>query len=58
MTSGIDLGHSQISVDIFAFSHARNQFKNLITFQELARASNGSFFYYPDFQAALHGLKF
>lgn len=43
---------------MFVFSHAKNQFKNLVTLSELARSSNGNLFYYPEFDQTQHGLKF
>jgi len=44
-------------VDLFLLTHAKNQFKNLVTLMELARSSNGSLFYYPEFHPNLTGLK-
>lgn len=33
-------------------------YKNLHTFGDLAKKSNGSLFYYPEFNAYSHGMKF
>ena len=41
--------HWQINVDLFVFSHGKGQFKNVQTFSELAKKSNGNFFFYPEY---------
>ena len=48
----------QVSVDLFIFSVGKGVFKNLQTFADLARFSNGSLFYYPDYEYYQSGLKF
>ena len=48
----------QVSVDLFVFSVGKGVFKNLQTLADLARFSNGSLFYYPDYEYYQSGLKF
>mmetsp|Transcript_8506 Transcript_8506/g.13078 ORF Transcript_8506/g.13078 Transcript_8506/m.13078 type:complete len:95 (-) Transcript_8506:1220-1504(-) len=48
--TGVELGHGQISFDLFSFSWGqKKQFKNIKTFADIPAHSSGSFFYYPDF---------
>jgi hypothetical protein len=44
-----DLAHWQISVDLFLFTHGKGSFKNVVTFSELSKKSNGNFFFYPEY---------
>ena len=48
----------QVSVDLFVFSVGKGIFKNLQTLADLARFSNGSLFYYPDYEYYQSGIKF
>ena len=36
----------------------KNSFRNLQTFQDLSRLSNGNLFYYPEFEYNTGGMKF
>ena len=56
--TGSELAHSQISCDLFIFTHGKNQYKNLQTFADLARKSSGNLYYYQDFTSRSQGLKF
>jgi hypothetical protein len=47
--TGSELAHSQISVDLFIFTHGKNQYKNLSTFSDLAKKSSGNLYYYPEY---------
>ena len=53
-----ELAHMQMSVDLFVFTHGKNQYKNLQTFADLARKSSGNLYYYPEFSGRTLGLKF
>lgn len=58
-----ELAHSQITCDLFIFSHgSRNQqsgsYKNLANLADLAKFSSGSLYYYPEYSARCHGMKF
>jgi protein transport protein SEC24 len=59
-----ELAHSQITCDLFIFSHggSRNQqggaYKNLANLADLAKFSSGSLYYYPEYSARGHGMKF
>lgn len=53
-----ELGHLNLSCDLFVFTHGKNQYKNLHTFADLARKSSGNLYYYPEFNARTLGLKF
>jgi hypothetical protein len=55
---GYDLAHMHMSVDLFIFTHGKNQYKNLQTFADLARKSSGNLYYYPEFNARTFGTKF
>jgi protein transport protein SEC24 len=57
--TGIELAHAQISFDLFSFSWGQKKlYKNLKTFGDISQHSSGNLYYYPEFNAALHGLKF
>jgi len=56
--TGRDLAHNQISVDLFIFTHGKNQYKNLQTFADLARKSSGNLYYYQEYSTRNLGLKF
>lgn len=43
---------------MFVFTVGKGIFKNLQTFADLARFSNGNLFYYPDYEYYQSGLKF
>ena len=43
---------------MFVFTKGKGEFKNLQTLSDLARKSNGSLFFYPDFKEYEDGLKF
>jgi hypothetical protein len=43
---------------LFLFSHGKGSFKNVATFSELSKKSNGNFFYYPEYNQYQHGMKF
>jgi hypothetical protein len=43
---------------LFIFTHGKNQYKNLVTFADLAKKSSGNLYYYPEFSARVNGLKF
>jgi len=53
-----ELAHAQISADVFVFTQGNGQFKNLHTLGDLAKKSNGSLFFYPNFDAYSQGMKF
>jgi hypothetical protein len=44
--TGSELAHTQISCDLFIFTHGKNQYKNLATFSDLAKKSSGNLYYY------------
>ena len=44
--TGSELGHMQITCDLFIFTHGKNHYKNLATFADLARRSSGNLYYY------------
>lgn len=56
--TGSELAHTQLSCDLFIFTHGKNQYKNLVTFSDLARKSSGNLYYYPEFNARTNSLKF
>jgi hypothetical protein len=56
--TGLDYAHDQISIDIFVFTHGKDQFKNMATLMELSKRSSGSVYYYPEFNANAQGMKF
>lgn len=56
--TGRDLAHNHMSVDLFIFTHGKNQYKNLQTFADLARKSSGNLYYYPEYNSRTLGLKF
>ena len=49
-TTASELAHSQVSVDLFVFTMGKGVYKNLQTMADLARFSNGSLFYYSDYE--------
>lgn len=53
-----ELAHCQVSVDLFVFTQQKNQFRNLQTLSDIARLSNGSLFFYPEFNYYTTGMKF
>ena len=52
------LAHGQVSVDLFVFSIGKGNYRNLQTLADLARFSNGSLFYYPEYEYYQSGLRF
>lgn len=56
--SGSELAHVQISIDMFIFTHGKNQFRNLQTFSDLAKNSSGNLYLYPEFNTYAHSIKF
>ena len=62
----MELAHSQITCDLFVFTHgSRNeqgggvgQYKNLATLSDLAKRSSGSMYYYPEYNARTLAMKF
>jgi hypothetical protein len=56
--TGSELAHAQMSADLFVFTKGKGEFKNLQTMQDLPRKSNGSLFFYPDFNQYSDGMKF
>ena len=52
------MAHLQVSVDLFVFTVGKGVYKNLQTMSDLARFSNGSLFYYPDYEYYQGGLRF
>lgn len=56
--TGSELAHTQISCDLFIFTHGKNQYKNIATFSDIARKSSGNIYYYQDFNSRVSGLKF
>lgn len=57
--TGVELAHSQISFDLFSFGWgSKNVYKNIKTFSDIPERSSGNLYYYPEFNAALSGLKF
>jgi len=53
-----ELAHSQVSVDLFVFTIGKGVYKNVQTMSDLARYSNGSLMYYPEYEYYESGLKF
>jgi hypothetical protein len=45
-------------VDLFVFTHGKGQYKNMATFSDLAKKSNGNLFFYPEFNQYQQGMKF
>ena len=52
------MAHSQVSVDLFVFTVGKGVFKNVQTMSDLPRYSNGSLYYYPEYEYYESGLKF
>ena len=58
-TTGSDLSHQQISCDLFVFTPpGKSIYKNLETFSDLAKRTNGHLYFYPFFSAREHSAKF
>ena len=51
-----ELSHYYCSVDVFVVS-AHNTFKNLGSYADFARYSNGRLYYYPGYDGTKHGIK-
>jgi protein transport protein SEC24 len=57
--TGTELAHGQISFDLFDFTFGQKKmYKNVKTFSDISAHSSGNMYYYPEFSARTHGLKF
>ena len=52
----VELSHYYVSIDHFVIA-SHNTFKNTATLSDLARYTNGRFYYYPKFNTYLHSNK-
>ena len=52
------MAHAQISCDLFLFSTAKDSYKNVKTFSDLAKSSSGNLFHYPEFNVYTQAMKF
>lgn len=57
--TGVELGHAQISFDLFDFAvGVKKGYKNIKTFSDISKHSNGNMYYYPEYNSRTNGLKF
>lgn len=54
--TGSELSHFYVSVDLFVVN-STNTYKNISTYSDLARSSNGRLYYYSKFSPHQHGIK-
>jgi len=52
----VELSHYYVSIDQFVIV-GHNTFKNTATLQDLCRYTHGRFYFYPQFNSYLHGMK-
>lgn len=56
-STGIELSHFHVSIDLFVLA-TKDVYTNANTMADLARYSNGKFFYYQNYNYSEHGIKF